>query len=189
MTDNNNEMQGSKEGLVAHFNSHNNSIFSYGCLCHKLNLILVNLLKWVSEDSNKQDSLLTEELKGFTNICQFVSSIVGYFNYSYKKYEDYEEFSLKHISITKFQDPNLYSHMKDNSAFSKIPKYCETRWLSLGRSLKSIQEQSLCLLKFFENQLALQKSLKLTSDQVIFLENKVSALNNNEFKYYLTLYE
>jgi len=189
MTDNANGMQGENGGVIAHFKGQNNSIFSYGCLCHKINLILVNLLKWISNEATEDPLNIPEEFVEDYCVVQFVSSFSGYFNYSYKRFDDYVAFSTEYIREMKHKDSNLYNHIKEDCAFPKIPKYSECRWLSLGKSLENIQLQWTGLLKFFEKQLLTKTTLKLTKEQANFLRNQISLLKNNEFKFLFALHE
>ena len=63
MTDNAQDMVGEKSGLLNHFKSQNNSIYSFGCICHKINLVLVNLFKVI--DGKIKMKLKTLFLKNF----------------------------------------------------------------------------------------------------------------------------
>jgi len=67
--------------------------------------------------------------------------------------------------------------------------YSEIRWLSLGKAITSIVQQWTCLLEFFKSQLSKKKELKLTKDQILFLENLILKLKDNSFKYLILLFE
>ena len=100
-SDNANEMVGSKEGLIAHFKAHNNSIYNHGCACHKINLILINLFKWVEIEERNDSEWLPEDLSDIWDVREFSNSISSYFNYSYKRFDDYVCFSKKFIEEKK----------------------------------------------------------------------------------------
>ena len=67
----------------------------------KLNLILVNLFKWIEEEAQNSQELITAEIFYLYDVRDFSASIAAYFNYSYKRQEDYFKFSQKFISEKK----------------------------------------------------------------------------------------
>jgi len=58
MSDNANEMVGVENSVASRFRSHNNSIFQFGCICHKFNLILVNFFKFLESEEKKRNGII-----------------------------------------------------------------------------------------------------------------------------------
>ena len=79
MTDNASEMICENESLSKRIKGQNNKIFSNTCICHRLNLVRANLLKYADQ---------TESLQEFDTILAFLNRISSHFSYSYKRESD-----------------------------------------------------------------------------------------------------
>ena len=114
-----------------------------------------------------------------------MNHIASYFNLSYKRGEDYSIFSQQYLNEKKLLDPSLYQDIKK---YRKFQRYCDTRWLSLGESLKKLVEQWCCLNIFIKNQINDKKELKLTPKQMKFIESISMGLSSNTVKYLVSIY-
>jgi len=155
----------------------------------KLNLILVNLFKWIEEEAQNSQELITAEILDLYDVRDFSASIAAYFNYSYKRQEDYFKFSQKFISEKKTENSYLYPKVLHGKSFNKISTYSEVRWLSLGSSLNNLQGQWTCLIEFFEYQLDRKKELKLNKDQITFLLNMINRMYDDNFKFIFLIFK
>jgi len=52
MTDNAADMSGEVGGLSILIKNQNNSIYSPTCICHSINLVLKNIMKWLRQDDH-----------------------------------------------------------------------------------------------------------------------------------------
>jgi len=177
MSDNANEMIGEDNGLISHIKSRNNSLFHNTCICHSINLILSNLLKWASKSNDYSD---------FSGIPVFLNKIASYFNYSYKRENDYNNFIEDFLQRMKERKVEFYSDIK-LSSFKKINRYIPTRFLSLGQAIKDLLPQWRVLHLFWQHQKDRKKELSLTSDQIQELEDFIETMSDSSFKFHLTV--
>ena len=180
-TDNAKDMTGSQNGLITKLKTIESNLFNITCICPGINLILVNLFRSLSKkdnieelddisdnygeiDDDDDDDEYIYDIEQF-KIQKFVNGIASYFNFSYKRHNDYSKFSKNYLQTkkeSKLSNPMLYLDIKE---FRKFERYSDTRWLSLGESLKILVEQWYCLDAFFEDQLMNKKLLKLKKQE------------------------
>ena len=86
------------------------------------------------------------------SIVDFVKRLTLFFNYSYERYDEYNNFCRDYISDMKKRIP-LFSY--DN--YCKITKYCKVIFLSLGKSLSTILMQWVVFYLFSINNLKIEK--------------------------------
>ena len=177
MTDNANEMCGNEGGLTTLMKSQNKSIYSTTCICHSLNIILKNLMKWINQENHDIDSQIIE-------VEYFLNSITSMFNYSYKKEEQFRNFKEDFLKKKHNEDENLYPKIEK---FCKISTYSDVRFLSLGNSMKNILPQWICLKEFFKSQIKDKKESSLSPKQVEDLKELIAQLNNNDFRFFFLL--
>ena len=74
-----------------------------------------------------------------------------------KRQEEYKKFVEDFLAKTKHStndNDEINANLKEIDHFPKYSTYAETRFLSLGQSLRKLLLQWECLLLFFEDQLA-----------------------------------
>ena len=175
MTDNANDMAGKENGLTTLLKTVDANLFTATCICHSLNLVISNTLKWISktksDNNDKQHEVidefgeaendLEEDLEVLDSnlsinefdIRKFINKISSFFHFSYKRNDDYIKFSKQFLTQKKAL--KLYIV---NDHFLKLQNYCETRWLSMGECLKKIIPQWTCLQYYFEEQIKKKKN-------------------------------
>ena len=175
MTDNARDMC-AEQGLTGLLKSQNNSIYTFTCICHCLNLILKHLLKFLKSDDFDIES-------NQISIEDFVNTLTSVFHYSYKKEEQYTKFKENFLKNKK-RNGNLY---QNHEKFIKISSYSEVRFLSLGNALNSILPQWKCLEEFFKEQIENRKVNELSKKQVQIYEEISSMMLQNDFKYFFLI--
>ena len=139
MTDNAKDMTGKDNGLMTLLKKTDANLFITTCICHSLNLVISNTLKYIynkkteenSEDHDKlidqsdNDDLLdnVEQLDSELsmsefNIRYFINKIASFFHFSYKRNDDYIKFRNKFLADKKVQ--SLYP---EYDKFLKLQRY------------------------------------------------------------------
>ena len=139
MSDNAADMSGQVGGLSTLIKNQNKSIYDSTYICHSINLVIKNTMKWLKQDEHYIEPEVIE-------VKDFLNSITSLFHYSYKKEHQYKEFRQNFLDKKRKENEYLYPEIKE---FPKLVTYNEIRFLSLGNSLDFILIQWNCLMNFY----------------------------------------
>ena len=174
MTDNASDMSSNENGLAGKIKLQNKSIYTTTCICHKAALILTHLIKDIQKDIKSNDDNESsgddEVFEEQSSVLDFVKCCPSFFNYSYKRYEEYTNFSTEYIEKMK-KEITLFSY----ESYPKISKYCKVRFLSLGNSMSTIFAQWGCLFSYFHKKIG---EKKINKRQLRLLEYFINSMND-----------
>ena len=196
-TDSGSDFVGNKNGAIAHMLAMNKSIFHNTCICHKLDNLIKKVFSWLddvrvddsdSEGGEEDDSIPWNKEIEWPNkipdVREFTNQISAYMNYSYKREDDYRNFTIEYLENKKKE--GLYLSC---NGFLQIKRYVRTRWLSLGKCIEDFLPQWEAFHAFLKLQIDKSKSkiLKLDKRQKQNINEMIEMLSNNSFKFHYIL--